>query len=464
LIPSNCYVINYHYNHSMANNYREKYLHHLKAVHGVQVQAFPLYHQVPTGVKLEVPVLFRIMIGDHSHVVDRKPVHVCLVLDRSGSMAGVPLRDCKQAIKHLISQLDGEDVVSLVIYDDAVDTIFKEKKASDLMSLTPQIDEIKERGWTNISGGLQEAAKILNESTTAKNHQKLVFLFSDGVANKGIVNLDDLGSQMTQWVEKDQIRFSSYGIGSDYNETWMRSIARGGEGNYFFIDKTENIASYVEKGLAGFTSIIGEQANFNVKGLNGHVLTSFQGDKSMETFELGARNNAESEDVLEYNLKFNPIKGLENLASTQGHMNIRFVPNLQVKDLEKDPEVACYLVITECGHLNLKVDEAIKKSDKVEAIKIKKEIIAKYEAVLELDKLGIIGAMVEKEKKALEMMIKEGVESAKSVKFQNCCSSMAYQSMGAAAGGAVSTRESNWEKKKSKKVVQDNDAGFSLFD
>ncbi len=244
--------------------------------------------------------------------------------------------------------------------------------------------------------------------------------------------------------------------------------------------------------MAGFTSIIGEQANFNVKGMNGHVLTSFQGDKSMETlisgqtmpslrslglyqflstFELGARNNAgsahlsdESEDVLEYTLKFMPVKGLENLTPNTGRMNIRFVPNLQVSDLEKDPEVACYLVITECGSLNLKVDEAIKKHDKTEALKLKKEIIAKYEAVLGLDKLGVIGALVEKEKKALEMMIKEGIDGAKSVKFQNCCSSMAYQSMGAAAAGATSTRESTWEKKKSTKVVQDNDAGFSLFD
>lgn len=469
----------------MATNYREKYLNQLKSVHGIQIEAFPLYHQVPTGVKLEVPVLLRIMIGDHSQVVNRKPVHICLVLDRSGSMGGTPLKNCKQAIKHLIAQLDTEDLVSLVIYDDAVETIFKEKKVSDLVALTRLIDEIKERGWTNISGGLEEATKILNQCKIAKDHQKLVFLFSDGVANKGIVNLDDLGSQMTQWVEKDQIRFSSYGIGSDYNETWMRSIARGGEGNYFFIDKTENIASDVEKGLAGFTAIIGEQANFKLKGLNGHVLTSFQGDKSLETLmsgqtlpslrslglyqfistiEIGARNNAESEQVLEYQLTLNPIKGLEKLASTQGHITIRFTPDLEVSQLEKNAEVVCYLVILECAEINLKVDEAIKRHTKDEAIKLKKDIIAKYAAVLASDKFGVVGALLEKEKTALEIMIKDGVNSARSVKFQNCCSSMGYQSIGAAAGGAVSVKLEKWESKKSKKIVQDNDAGFTLFD
>ncbi len=471
----------------MTDNYREKYLTQLKAVNGIQIQAIPLYSEVPTGVKFEMPVLFRILVGDHSQLVPHQPIHICLTLDRSGSMAGRPLKDCKQAIKHLISQLDPVDRISLVIYDDTVETVFTEKSITDLDTLLPLINQITERGWTNISGALEQSANILNHPIdVSTNYKKLVFLFSDGNTNRGITELDDLGHLMTQWVDKDGIRFSSYGIGSEYNETWMRSIARGGEGNYFFIDKTEFVSNYVEKGLSGFTSIIGNQVHFACKGVNGHALTSFQGDRTLETLmkgkniqslrslgmyqflstiEIGARSSQNnSENIMEYQLQFEPVKGLDTASLLMDHLLVQFVEDMTLDDTHKNPEVVCYLMINECGDLNLKVDHALKSHKTSEAIALKQEIITKYESVLSFDKYGIIGALLEKERTTLNSLQKEGA-SAKTVKFQNYSSSHAYYSNGSVAAGNAPTsmRKSKWESNKSKAQDDDADASFSIF-
>src|SRR6187200_1475072 len=95
-----------------SDQYRQQYLNQLKQVEGINIEAFPLYDTVPTGAKLEIPVLFRLLIGDHSSIIKRKPIHICLVLDRSGSMAGKPLEACKKAVKQVISQIGSEDLAS----------------------------------------------------------------------------------------------------------------------------------------------------------------------------------------------------------------------------------------------------------------------------------------------------------------------------------------------------------------
>ena len=53
----------------------------------------------------------------------RVPMNLCLVLDRSGSMAGEKLAAAREAAALLVRRVRPEDVVSVVAYDDAVDTV-----------------------------------------------------------------------------------------------------------------------------------------------------------------------------------------------------------------------------------------------------------------------------------------------------------------------------------------------------
>lgn len=465
-----------------ATNYRQQYLSQLRKVNGIEIQALPLYQRVPAGIEMEMPVLYRILVGDHSQVVQRKPVHICLVLDRSGSMAGDPLKNCKKAVKQVINQLEPTDRVSFVVYDDSVDVVFTRKSVDDYKTLEGLIDNVQDRGWTNISGGLTKAADILNayEANESKEtYQRLVFLFSDGEANRGITNLDDLGSHMAKWVDKDGLRFSSFGIGVQYNEKWMRSIARGGEGQYFFIDNVENVPNLVDKCLSAFTQVVGEHANIRLRGMNTHLLTSLQNDKSVETLLngrtapylrslgmyqylstiklRGTRTESECEEnVMECDLTFTPVKGLEYSLPLKNKLKLTFVSDLKTDQLEKNPEVVCYLTVGECAELNQKVDDAMKRYNKAEAIKFKKEIIAKYEAVQKYDQYGVIGAMLERDRKALAILEKEGVTESSS-KMQNYSCGYAYNVTSC-------SEKSAWEANKSNDVEEECDMGMALFD
>src|SRR5215218_10404564 len=56
--------------------------------------------------------------------VNRSPINVALVLDRSGSMSGAPLEAAKEAATRFASFLRHEDRLSVVVFDEQVNTIF----------------------------------------------------------------------------------------------------------------------------------------------------------------------------------------------------------------------------------------------------------------------------------------------------------------------------------------------------
>lgn len=66
---------------------------------------------------------------------DRALVNVGLVLDRSGSMSGEPLAYSRKACQFVIEQMSENDLLSMVTFDDEVDSVFPPEKVThkDLM-------------------------------------------------------------------------------------------------------------------------------------------------------------------------------------------------------------------------------------------------------------------------------------------------------------------------------------------
>ena len=55
--------------------------------------------------------------------VRRSRLHVALVIDRSGSMAGQPLAEAKRCAEFVVCGLAPTDAASLVVYDNTVGTL-----------------------------------------------------------------------------------------------------------------------------------------------------------------------------------------------------------------------------------------------------------------------------------------------------------------------------------------------------
>jgi Ca-activated chloride channel homolog len=76
-----------------------------------------------------------------------------LVLDRSGSMAGEPLRLARNACAAVVRNLRPDDLFTLVVFDDSARVVIPLQKPVDRHGMTAAIEQIGDCGSTNLMAG-----------------------------------------------------------------------------------------------------------------------------------------------------------------------------------------------------------------------------------------------------------------------------------------------------------------------
>jgi Ca-activated chloride channel family protein len=174
-------------------------------------------------------------------------VDMVIVLDRSGSMKGRKINDARQAVLHLLSGLTARDRFALVTYSDGVQQIsaLDNVTADRGRQLNALVSGIRAGGGTNLGDGLQTGIKVMLAAPETGNARKLI-LISDGLANKGITDSTRLGQMASVAVEKE-FAVSTVGVGNDFNEQLMTTIADRGAGNYYYLENPLAFAEVFQK-------------------------------------------------------------------------------------------------------------------------------------------------------------------------------------------------------------------------
>jgi len=170
-------------------------------------------------------------------------VDMVIVLDRSGSMSGDKIDYARQAVLQLLSNLTEKDRFALVTYSDGVRTV------SDLASVTgayrermeAAVERVEAGGGTNLGSGLQAGMELLRSCKKNGNLGRVV-LISDGLANQGVTDPHALG-EMASGAVAGEFAVSAVGVGTDFNEQLMTSIADRGAGNYTYLENPNAFAA-----------------------------------------------------------------------------------------------------------------------------------------------------------------------------------------------------------------------------
>ena len=193
----------------------------------------------------------------------RRPMNLSIVLDRSGSMADEgKMENAKKSLYSLIDQLNEEDIVSIVIFDDVINVLCESRRAGNKNELKRMVSGIYPRGSTNLGGGMVEGFRQA-ECNARKDYVNRVILISDGLANQGIIDPHEL-AQIARRHRAKSISLTTIGVGLDYNENLMVNLSENGGGNYYFVEKSTNLASIVRKEYNLLSSVIAQNASIEL--------------------------------------------------------------------------------------------------------------------------------------------------------------------------------------------------------
>ena len=186
----------------------------------------------------------------------RIPLNLSLVLDRSGSMAGQPLRHAIAAAQKLVKYLTPDDILSVVIYDDTVSTVLPPQHIKNHKEIQAKIAKIRSGGLTNLSGGwLLGCDHVKSHQSPDKINR--VLLLTDGQANKGITNQEVLIKTAKEKAIEGIIT-TTLGFGTHFNEELLINLADAAGGNYYFIQSPDEAKEVFQIELDSLVSIIAQ--------------------------------------------------------------------------------------------------------------------------------------------------------------------------------------------------------------
>ncbi|MBA2543373.1 MAG: VWA domain-containing protein [Deltaproteobacteria bacterium] len=206
----------------------------------------------------------------------RAPLSLVVVIDRSGSMAGDPLRDAKAAAGRLIEQLGSGDAFAIVTYSSTDETVMGMTRATEVSKrrALDAIETIMEEGGTCISCGLQRGTRELAASPIAGGLRRMV-LISDGQANEGIYDRGEL-AQLASDTAQGGVSITSVGVGLDFDEVTMVRLANVGRGNYYFVENTGALDQIFSRELGGLAQTIGTNAKLILTdGLDARIVDAY---------------------------------------------------------------------------------------------------------------------------------------------------------------------------------------------
>lgn len=204
----------------------------------------------------QVHLMARFIADDVSRQTQRRPLNLSLIIDHSGSMAGQKLDYTRQAAQFLVQNLSAEDILSIVLYNDSVETLLYPENVLRKDVINQQISTITASGTTNLSGGwLQGCQHITTNYDT--NFVNRAILMTDGLANRGVTKHEQLVKLATQKYGEG-ISTTTMGLGDDFNEELLTDMAQHGGGAFYFIESPEVAPTIFHEELNGLLNVVGQ--------------------------------------------------------------------------------------------------------------------------------------------------------------------------------------------------------------
>ena len=221
-----------------------------------KVEFFTTHPKLEAGREQTVDVLIRITPpalsldpSSRSNWKGRPDLNLSLVLDRSGSMEGEKMVRAREAAMFCVDQMLPTDRLSVVTFDDRIEVLFPSEPVTNKQSMKDLISRVTARGSTAlheawVRGGLTVSERMLDQGINR------VVLITDGLANVGITNTDEIVTQ-AMGLFQHGVSTSTIGIGADFNEDLLMPMAQSGGGNAWHVVEPDDMQRIFQVELEG---------------------------------------------------------------------------------------------------------------------------------------------------------------------------------------------------------------------
>jgi len=221
-----------------------------------KVEFFTTHPKLEAGREQTVDVLIRITPpalsldpSSRSNWKGRPDLNLSLVLDRSGSMGGEKMVRAREAAMFCVDQMLPTDRLSVVTFDEHIDVLFPSEPVTNKQSMKDLIARVTARGSTAlheawVRGGLTVSERMLDQGINR------VVLITDGLANVGITNTDEIVTQAMGLYQRG-VSTSTIGIGAVFNEDLLMPMAQSGGGNAWHVVEADDMQRIFQVELEG---------------------------------------------------------------------------------------------------------------------------------------------------------------------------------------------------------------------
>jgi Ca-activated chloride channel family protein len=202
-----------------------------------------------------VTVLVEVVAPDLK--VERRPLHLVVVIDRSASMCGAKLEAAKAATQELAHRLRDDDRLAVVAFDRSAELIVPLDRV-DRARVHDAIARIRTGHSTNLSGGWLRGVEELRRCDDVDAVRRILLL-TDGQATSGIV--DPLRLVEIAAASKQFAPTTTIGFGEGFDEDLLAGIASASGGSTYFVESPEDAPGVFAQEFEELAAIVAQNVS-----------------------------------------------------------------------------------------------------------------------------------------------------------------------------------------------------------